>query len=234
MILIEPSWVLADHTRMAESVAAIEAAGADRLHVDFMDGRAVPNFGVGVHEVKALRTCTRLPLHFHLMVEEPIQHIESLAGLGATIITVHPEACSDLKATITEIRSSGLQAGVALIPDIPTDIVKPVLPELELVLVFLIRPGFTGQTMKAELLEKVRCVRELINLGGSSQELLIDGGVRLHTIEQIGRAGGDSYVVGSVLFNHPRGLPSGIQEVRQLADQAYNQVWGQYRQEERQ
>lgn len=232
MILIEPSWVLADHTRMADSVAAIEAADADRLHVDFMDGHFVANFGVGVHEAETLRSCTRLPLHFHLMVDDPIRHIEDLAGLKPEIITVHAEACGDLPAAIAKIRALGLEAGIALSPDIPAEAIEPVLPELKLVLVFLIRPGFTGQAMQPELLEKVRRVRQLIDAGRGSQELLIDGGVRLHTIEKIARAGGDSYVVGTVVFKHVRGLAAGIQEVRRLADRAYNEVRGQTQAEE--
>lgn len=231
MILIAPSWVLADHTQMAESVAALEAAGADRLHVDFMDGKFVANFGCGVHEVEALRACTKLPLDFHLMLDDPMPHLDMLVGLGADIITVHPETCCDVLGVIAKIQSLGAGAALALSPEIPAEVLEPVLQQLQCVLVFLIRPGFTGQTMKPELLEKVRRVRSMIDVGGGAQELVIDGGVRLHTIEEIARTGGNSYIVGSVIFNHTGGLAAGIREVRTLAQRGYEEGRSQRKKE---
>lgn len=197
-ILVAPSILSADFARLGEEVAAVEAAGADWLHVDVMDGRFVPNMTIGPPVVQAVRRVTRLPLDVHLMIVEPERYVDAFAEAGADTITVHVEACVHLHRTLSHIRSLGKRAGVAMNPSTPEDSVKYVLDVCDLVLVMSVNPGFGGQHLIPEVLPKVAAIREMI--GARAIDLEIDGGITEVTAKDAVTAGANVLVAGSAIF----------------------------------
>lgn len=197
-ILVAPSILSANFARLGEEIAAVEAAGADWLHVDVMDGRFVPNLTIGPPVVKAIRKVTRLPLDVHLMIVEPERYIDAFAEAGADTITVHVEACVHLHRTLSYIRSLGKRAGVTMNPSTPEDSVKYVLDVCDQVLVMSVNPGFGGQELIPEVLPKVSAIRKMI--GGRPIDLEIDGGITSVTARDAIRAGANVLVAGSAVF----------------------------------
>src|SRR5579859_5286527 len=170
-VLIAPSILSADFSRLAEEVEAVEAAGADWIHVDVMDGRFVPNLTIGPPVVKALRRVTKLPLDVHLMIVEPEKYLDAFAEAGADTLSVHVEACPHIHRTLQHIRGLGKRAGVVLNPGTSEDTIRHVLHLADLVLVMSVNPGFGGQSFLPEVLPKVEVMRRMIDAAGSATHL---------------------------------------------------------------
>jgi ribulose-phosphate 3-epimerase len=200
-ILVAPSILSADFARLGEEIKAVEAAGADWLHVDVMDGRFVPNITIGPPVVKAIRRVTKLPLDVHLMIVEPERYVDAFAEAGADTITVHVEACMHLHRTLTHIRSLGKRAGVTLNPSTNEDTLKYVLEVADQILVMSVNPGFGGQTLIREVLPKVAAIRKMIDERNLPIDLEIDGGITAETAKEAVAAGARVLVAGNAVFN---------------------------------
>ncbi len=203
MIKIAPSILSADFARLGEEVRAIEAGGADYVHVDVMDGRFVPNITIGPPVVAALRKVTALPLDVHLMIEDPDRYIPDFAAAGADIITVHAEASVHLHRTVQLIRSLGKKPGVSLNPATPVSALDVILDDLDLALVMTVNPGFGGQGFISSCLPKIEALRREIERRRLGVELQVDGGVKTDNIGRIAAAGADVFVAGSAVFATP-------------------------------
>lgn len=213
-LIIAPSILSADFTRLGADLATCEAAGADWIHVDVMDGRFVPNLTMGPVIVEACRRATKLPLDVHLMVEEPERHIEAFAKAGASHITVHVETCPHLHNTLQQIKSLGCKAGVTLNPSTPAAALEPVLHLADIVLALTVNPGFSGQSFLPEVLPKIAELRRALDEIHSSARLEVDGGLSSATLPEVQKSGADVFVSGSFIFQHPHGIAAGIQELR--------------------
>jgi ribulose-phosphate 3-epimerase len=208
-ILIAPSILSADFTRLGEEIQAVEAAGADWIHVDVMDGHFVPNLSMGPAVLEACRRATRLPLDVHLMVEEPERMIGLFADAGADSLTVHVEATPNLHRMMQSIHALGLRAGVSLNPGTPVETLTEVVGLADLVLVMSVNPGYSGQTFIRSVLPKVRVLREWHRQGRFSGRIEIDGGIGPETIRAAAEAGADVFVASNAVFKHPDGVPAG-------------------------
>lgn len=197
---IAPSILSADFTRLGEEVRAVEAAGADWIHVDVMDGHFVPNITMGPMVVEAVRRSTSLPIDVHLMIENPERYVADFAAAGASLISVQVEACLHLHRTLHLIRESGCQPGAVLNPSTPLQSLEWVLADLDFVLLMSVNPGFGGQRFIPASLDKVRRLREMLQRRGSPALIEIDGGVNESTIAEIARAGADVLVAGSAIY----------------------------------
>ncbi len=202
-VLIAPSILSADLARLAEEVAVVEAAGADWIHVDVMDGRFVPNITLGIPVVRSLRRVTRLPLDVHLMMLEPERYVAEFAEAGADTLSVHVEACVHLQRTLSLIRSLGKRAGVVLNPHTPEDVLRYVLPDLDLILVMSVNPGFGGQSFIPATLDKLAKIRKMIDESAFPILLEVDGGIDARTASLVVNAGARVLVAGSAIFGHP-------------------------------
>jgi ribulose-phosphate 3-epimerase len=197
---IAPSILSADFARLGEEVRAIDAAGADYIHIDVMDGHFVPNLTIGPLVVKALRAHSAKPFDVHLMIAPVDPFIANFAGAGADIITVHPESGPHLHRTIQLIKSLGKKAGVSLNPGTPIAALENVLPELDLVLVMSVNPGFGGQAFIQSQLDKIRELRKRIDAIGRKIDLEVDGGINAETAKAARDAGADVLVAGTAVF----------------------------------
>ena len=199
-VIVAPSILSADFGRLADEVRAVEAAGADWIHVDVMDGRFVPNLTLGPQVVKALRAATKLPLDVHLMIVEPEKYIEDFAKAGADCLTVHVEACPHLHRTVQQIHGLGKRAGVALNPSTHESTLAYVLSALDLVLVMSVNPGFGGQSFIAEVLPKISALRGIIDRSGRAVQLQVDGGIQEGPASRCAAAGARAFVAGNAVF----------------------------------
>ncbi|KYG02614.1 ribulose phosphate epimerase [Sorangium cellulosum] len=199
-IIVAPSILSADFGRLGEEVRAAEAAGADWIHVDVMDGRFVPNITIGPLVVRAVRAATRLPLDVHLMIVEPERYVDEFAAAGADRISVHVEASPHLHRTIHQIREAGARPGVVLNPHTSEESIRHVLPDLDLILVMSVNPGFGGQRFIPASLHKLRSLRQAIDQAGLDIALEVDGGVAPSTSGQVIAAGARALVAGSAVF----------------------------------
>ncbi|ACM19452.1 D-ribulose-5-phosphate 3-epimerase [Geotalea daltonii FRC-32] len=197
---IAPSILSADFSRLGDEVRAVEAAGADYIHIDVMDGSFVPNITIGPLVVEAVRRVTRLPLDVHLMIDAPDRYIGEFAKAGADIIVVHAEATNHLHRTVQLIKSFGKKAGVSLNPATSLHCLDHILDELDLVLLMTVNPGFGGQSFIDACLPKIQALRGLLDKKGLETELEVDGGVKEANIAQIAHAGADVFVAGSAVF----------------------------------
>jgi ribulose-phosphate 3-epimerase len=199
-IRIAPSILSADFGRLAEEVRAVEAAGADWIHVDVMDGRFVPNITIGPLIVEAVRKVTKLPIDAHLMIVEPERYVEAFAKAGADVISVHQEVSPNLHRTLQAIRAAGARPAVALNPSTPAEAVEYVLPDCEMVLVMTVNPGFGGQKYIPSCTEKIRRLRALADRLKPSLDIQVDGGVKAETAGEIAAAGANVLVAGSAVY----------------------------------
>ncbi|MEP7072207.1 MAG: ribulose-phosphate 3-epimerase [Verrucomicrobiota bacterium] len=201
-ILIAPSILAADFSRLACEIAAVEKAGADWIHCDIMDGHFVDNISFGPAVVKAVRTLTTLPLDVHLMIEHPDHYVPRFVEAGANSITVHlePESKHDVAATLQQIRAAGCRAGLTLNPDTPFEQIVPYLPSLDVLLIMTVHPGFGGQPFRDEQLDKVRRAQEWKKTNDSSLDLEVDGGIKLETAGLAVAAGANVLVAGTAIF----------------------------------
>jgi len=203
MKLIAPSILSADFARLGEEIRAVEAAGADWIHVDVMDGHFVPNITIGPLVVEAARRSTRLPLDVHLMIAHPERYVADFAKAGADYIAVQAEACLHLDRTIQLIRQCGAKPGVVLNPATPLSSLEWVLDQLDLVLIMSVNPGFGGQSFIPAALPKIRALREMLTRSGSRALIEVDGGVNPQTLADVAAAGADVFVAGSAIFGSP-------------------------------
>jgi ribulose-phosphate 3-epimerase len=201
--IIAPSLLAADFARLGEEVAAIEAAGADWLHLDIMDGHFVPNISFGPAVVKALRKHSRMPFDVHLMIAPADPYLAAFAEAGADLISLHPEAGPHLHRSLQTIRALGKKAGVVLNPGTPASVLAPVLDLLDLVLVMTVNPGFGGQSFIHSQLPKIAEIRRMIDATGRGIHLQIDGGVTAETAPLCIEAGADTLVAGTAVFGKP-------------------------------
>jgi ribulose-phosphate 3-epimerase len=198
--LVAPSILSADFARLGEEVRALEAAGADWIHVDVMDGHFVPNLTIGPGVVKALRPHTALPFDVHLMISPVDPFLEAFAAAGADIITVHPEAGAHVHRTVQAIKALGKKAGVSLNPATPAKMLDYLIDEVDLVLVMSVNPGFGGQSFIPGQLRKIEAIRKLIDKSGRDIRLEVDGGIDRDTARQAAAAGADVLVAGTATF----------------------------------
>ncbi|MDX9746262.1 MAG: ribulose-phosphate 3-epimerase [Syntrophales bacterium] len=200
---IAPSILSADFGRLAEEIQAVEAAGADWIHVDVMDGHFVPNLTIGPAVVKALRKTTSLPFDVHLMIRDPDRYLDAFIDAGSDILTVHVEAAAHLNRTVNGIREKGVKAGVSINPATPVSCLEEILPDCDLILVMTVNPGFGGQKFIASSLSKIRKTRDMIASLARPVILEVDGGITLDNIEEVSAAGADVFVAGSAVFGSP-------------------------------
>jgi ribulose-phosphate 3-epimerase len=213
-IKLAPSILSADFARLGEQVVEATKAGADYIHVDVMDGRFVPQITIGAPVVAALRKWTDLPLDVHLMIEAPERHISQFADAGADIITVHIEASPNIQQLVSAIKGLGVKAGVSIKPETPVDVLKEVLPSLDLVLVMTVNPGYGGQPFIESTLEKIAQLRAELDEKGLAAELEVDGGINTETAPRVVKAGARVLVAGAAVFGSGQTVAEALKKMR--------------------
>jgi len=217
MIKIAPSILSADFACLGDQVREAEAAGADYIHFDVMDGHFVPNLTMGPLVVRAIRPLTRLPLDVHLMIEAPDRYLEDFARAGANILTVHQEASVHLHRTVQAIHKLDIRAGVAINPATPLVHIEEILPFIDLVLLMTVNPGFGGQAFIETMLPKIARLRKMIDDRGLECELEVDGGIGPETAGRVVAAGARVLVAGSAIFGSKEPIKTAIQRIREKA-----------------
>jgi ribulose-phosphate 3-epimerase len=220
MIQIAPSILAADFARLSDEVLTAERAGAQRIHVDVMDGHFVPNLSMGPAVVKSLRPVTRLPLEVHLMVEEPARFVEPFLRAGADRLIFHIEVVADPRALLAAIHDAGKSAAVAVNPEHPVEKLEPFLGEMDLALCMTVHPGFGGQAFLPESPQRIARLRELIERHHPECELEVDGGIELDTAPVAVHSGANVLVAGTAIFGNPLGAAEGIRQLREAASAA--------------
>ena len=213
-IKIAPSILSADFSRLGEQVAEAEAAGADAIHIDIMDGAFVPNITMGPMIVQAIRPWTTLPFDLHLMIANPERYIADFASAGADTITVHAESCVHLHSVIQQIRAAGKRPSVAISPATPISALEEVITDLDQALVMTVNPGFGGQAFIEAMLSKISRMRALIDELGLSVDLQVDGGISATTAAAVARAGANVLVAGSAVYNDRMSVAESIARIR--------------------
>ncbi len=215
MVGIVPSILSADFTRLGEQVREAEAAGAERIQIDVMDGHFVPNITMGPLIVEAVRRCTRLPLEAHLMISNPQDYIETFAKAGADVIIVHQEVAPHLHRLLQQIKVAGKQAGVALNPSTPVFLLQDILPLLDMVLLMTVNPGFGGQAFIPEVLPKIVQMRQILtNRHLQNCRIEVDGGIHEQTAPQAVQAGATLLVAGSAVYNDKETVAQAVERLR--------------------
>ncbi len=214
-IRLAPSIMTADLGRLDDEIKRVEAAGADWIHLDVLDGRCVPKISIGPVVVAAVRRATSLPLDVHLMIVEPDRYVPAFVDAGATGITVHAEACVHLHRQLRQIRELGARAAVALNPATPLVAVEEVVQEIDMLLIMSVNPGFGGQSFISHSIDKVRRARKMLDDARSPADLQVDGGIGAENIAMVARAGADVFVTGSSVFNQAKTVRESIGLLRE-------------------
>jgi ribulose-phosphate 3-epimerase len=212
-IKIAPSILAADFTQLGAQIRAAEAAGADYIHIDVMDGRFVPTISMGPLVVEAARRVTMLPLDVHLMIVEPERHIPAFVQAGATGISVHVETCPHLHRVVEQIREAGARPAVVLNPHSPALLLKEILPFVDMVLVMTVNPGYGGQSFIPQMLAKIREIRAM----SDTLDIEVDGGIDEQTAPQVVAHGANVLVAGTSVFRAPSGIQAAIEQLRRVA-----------------
>jgi len=215
---LAPSILTADFTCLGEQIRAAEAAGVEWIPLDIMDGHFVPNMSFGPLVVQAVRSVTQLTLDVHLMIEQPERYLADFARAGADRLTVHVETCPHLHRTIQQIKEVGCQAGVTLNPATPLSTLEEILPEVDLVLVMSVNPGFGGQSYIPASTPKIARLRSMLDAIGSPAEIEVDGGINLTTIAEVVKAGASVLVVGSAIFNSKAAIAENVRRLREQVE----------------
>ena len=200
-IRIVPSILSADFAKLGDEIAMCETGGADWIHIDVMDGVFVPNLTYGAKVIDTVRRCSSLPLDVHLMVVQPEKYFDDFVRAGASGLTLHAEVAPHLHRQLTRIRELGCRAGVALNPATPLDAVSEVIPEIDLLLIMTVNPGFGGQEFIPYSVDKIRRARLMLDEAGSDAALEVDGGISRETITEVWSAGADTFVAGNAVFS---------------------------------
>ncbi len=219
---ISPSILAADFTRLGELVAEAEAAGVDAIHIDVMDGLFVPNIGIGLPILEAVRRVTRLPLDVHLMIERPERYLDEFVQAGADWVTVHVEGAHHLHRTLTQIRDLGAHPGVTLNPGTPPGMLSEVLGMVDLVLVMTVNPGFGGQRFIEGQLAKIASLRAMLDAIESDAILSVDGGVGAGNVARVVAAGARQVVAGSAVFNEEQSVAEAVGALRAAVGEQAN------------
>jgi ribulose-phosphate 3-epimerase len=219
-VKLAPSILAADFARLGEQVAEAEAAGADRIHVDVMDGHFVPNISIGVPVVRSLRKVTRLPLETHLMIADAPRYLVAFAEAGSDTLIVHQEAVTHLHRAVQQMKQLGRRAGVAINPATPVVLLEDILDDLDLLLVMTVNPGFGGQEFIPSTLTKIRLARQLLDTRRLSADLEVDGGIEPHTAPQAVAAGATVLVAGTAIFRQADGVAAAMQRMRRSCGDA--------------
>ena len=198
--LLSPSLLAADFSRLAEDIRNVEEAGAQYLHLDVMDGAFVPSISFGMPVIQSLRKNSNMTFDVHLMIEDPDRYLDEFAAIGADILTVHADPCTHLDRTIQKIHQLGKKAGVALNPATPLSVIEWVLPEVDMVLLMSVNPGFGGQKYIPYVTDKIRALRAMVDGRGLETDIEVDGGVSLANVSSVLEAGANVMVAGSAVF----------------------------------
>ena len=222
MIAIAPSILAADFSRLGELVREVEAGGADRIHVDVMDGHFVPNLSMGAVVVQGLRPVTRLPLEVHLMVEDPSRFLDGFVAAGADTLIIHLEVVEDPRPLLQHIRHGlGKKAGLAFNPNVPLDRVEPHLKDTDLALCMTVFPGSGGQLYIPDSTQRIRQLRGMIARHNLDCELEVDGGINDETVPTVAEAGANVLVIGTAVFRRKEGPTAAVKALHQLAEAAW-------------
>ncbi|MDS1029874.1 ribulose-phosphate 3-epimerase [Bacillota bacterium LX-D] len=216
MVQLAPSILSADFSLLAEEILAAEKAGVEMLHLDIMDGHFVPNITLGPSLVKAIRPKSKLLFDVHLMIENPDQYIPDFIQAGADIISVHAEACPHLHRTIQNIKEQGVKAAVALNPATPLTVLEYVLPQIDMILLMTVNPGFGGQKFISAVIPKIVKARQMIIESGLKIDLEVDGGINTHTAKEVVKSGANVLVAGSAVFGQPN-IADAVKNLRAAA-----------------
>jgi len=204
-MILAPSMLSADFTKLGEEIRAIEENGAEYLHFDVMDGIFVPNISFGIPVLASIRPATKMVCDAHLMITEPIRYVEAFHKAGADLITIHLEACEDVDATIEKIREYNMKVGISICPDTPVSALEPYVDKVDMILIMSVHPGFGGQSFIPTSLDKIRETRAMIDAKGLDVDVQVDGGIGAGNVEDVLKAGANIIVAGSSVFKNDTG-----------------------------